>query len=143
MKFTKYALIALISLGMISCGSSSDGEDPDTQDPSINISAPTANQSFTEGTTINASFTASDNKALKEYVINVVFFQTVGMIVKNAPVPYEFDDSGNLSGLSQTVPINLEIPTNTKKGKYKMTVTVRDAAIEVNETTEERTFIIE
>lgn len=141
MKFLKYALVTLFSVGLMSCGSSG-GDDTDKEAPGITITAPTANQSFAPGATINASFTATDNKALKSYVVSVNFFEAVGMTVKTVPVAFTFDKSGTFSGKTQTIPFNMELPTDSKEGKYKMTVKVIDASTEVNEKTEDRIFII-
>ncbi len=141
MKFLKYALVTLFSVGLMSCGSSG-GDDTDKEAPGITITAPTANQSFAPGTTVNASFTATDNKALKSYIVSVDFLETVGMTVKTTPVDFDFDKSGTLSGKSQVVTFDMELDPNTKEGKYKMLVKVTDASTEVNEKTEERIFII-
>jgi hypothetical protein len=143
MKLLKYALVTLFSVGLMSCGSSGGGDDTDKEAPGITITAPTANQSFAPGETINASFTATDNEALKSYTINVKFFETVGMSVKTTPVAFTFDDSGDFTGKSKVVPFILDLDTDAKEGKYKITVKVTDASTEVNEKTEERIFIVQ
>ncbi len=142
MKFIKYALVTLFSVGLMSCGSGG-GDDTDKEDPKITITSPTANQSFAPGETISASFTATDNKELKSYVVSVNFFQAVGMTVKTTPVEFVFDKSGTLTGKSQVVPFDMELPTDAKEGQYKMVVTVTDAATDANVKAVERIFRIE
>ncbi|MBL4561082.1 MAG: DUF4625 domain-containing protein [Labilibaculum sp.] len=141
MKILKYAFIVLFTVGMMSCGSSG-GDDTDKEAPGVTITAPSANQVFAPDDIISASFTATDNEALKSYVVSVDFFETVSMAVKITPVKFAFDKSGTLSGKSQTVPFDMELPTNAQEGKYKMTVTVTDASTEINEKTVERIFEI-
>lgn len=143
MKLLKYALVTLFSVGLMSCGSSGGGDDTDKVAPGITITTPTADQTIAPGETVSASFTATDNEALKSYIVSVDFFQAVGMTVKTTPVEFTFDKSGTLSGTSQVVTFNMDLPTDAKEGKYKMLVKVTDASTEANEKTEERTFIIQ
>ena len=142
MKFLRYTLIVLFSVGMMSCGSSS-GDDVDNVAPGITITAPTESQSFAPGATINASFTATDNKALKSYIIDVTFVEALGMSVKIVHDPLTYEDSGDFSETPQTIPFTMSVPTDVKGGKYKITVKVADASSESKDAIEERIFIIE
>lgn len=143
MKFLKYTLIVLFSVGIMSCGSSG-GDDPDTEPPVITITAPTVNQLFAQEETVNVKFSASDNVGLKSYVVSVNLVEVAVASLKTAPVDFVFDGSGQLSEKYQDVTFDMVLPLNATKGKYKIEIKVTDNKTPTaNEKTESVNFIIE
>ncbi|WP_101310269.1 DUF4625 domain-containing protein [Labilibaculum manganireducens] len=143
MKFLKYALIVLFSIGMMSCGSSG-GDDTDKEAPGITIKSPEAKESFVGDAIVKVSFTATDNVALKSYVVNVKLTKAASVAsVKVAPEVFTFDKSGLLSGKTQDVAFDMTLPGNPEKGEYTIEIKVTDASTEENIKSEPRIFVVE
>jgi len=134
MKFLKYALIVLFSVGMMSCGSSG-GDDTDKEAPEITITAPTASTTVVAGDNISVNFTATDNVELASYTVTVSYTG-----VKSVKTVEEFsfnslsdtDASGNavpsISGASKTISFSIAVTENATPGSYKFSVTVKDTS---------------
>ncbi|WP_320020096.1 DUF4625 domain-containing protein [Labilibaculum manganireducens] len=135
MKFLKYALIVLFSIGMMSCGSSGGDDKEDTVDPTVTIASPTTSTVVTAGSNLSVNFTATDNVALASYTVTVSYTG-----VKSAKTVEEFsfnslsdtDAAGNavppISGASKLISFSIATPDNTKPGAYKFSVIVKDTA---------------
>ncbi|MUP37722.1 DUF4625 domain-containing protein [Labilibaculum euxinus] len=142
MKFLKYALIVLFSIGMMSCGSSG-GDDTDKEAPGITITAPTAGQQFGGEAIVKVSFTATDNVALKSYVVNVKLTKAASVAsVKVTPEVFVFDKSGSLSGKTKDITFDMELPGNPEKGEYTVEIKVTDASTEENVQIANRIFVV-
>jgi hypothetical protein len=151
MKFLKYALIVLFSVGMMSCGSSGGGDDADKVAPAISVTSPKATTVVDAGTNLAVNFTATDNVAVKSYVLTVDYSGP-----KSTKVVEQFsfnsasgtDASGNalpsISGSSSPVNFQMAIDDNAQPGMYKMVIKVTDTYEPTGNTkTEEITFEIQ
>lgn len=145
MKFLKYALIVLFSVSMMSCSSSSGGDDIDNVSPEITIATPTEGQVFVGDEVVKLSFTAKDNVALESYDVNVKLTKlAVGVAsLKITPDVFTFTKTDKLSGTSQVVNLDMELPGNPEKGEYTIKIIVADASSESVDAIEERIFIVE
>ncbi len=136
MKFLKFALIVLFSVGIMSCGSSGGGDDKeDTVAPTVTIASPTTSTIVIAGANLSVNFTATDNVALASYTVTVSY-----MGVKSVKTVEEFsfnsladtDAAGNavpaISGASKVISFNIATPDNAKPGAYKFSVAVKDTA---------------
>lgn len=149
MKFLKYALIVLFSVGMMSCGSSG-GDDTDKVAPTISLTSPTATTVVDAGANLAVNFTAADNVAVKSYVLTVVYSgakstKSVEQFSFNSAS--DTDASGNalpsISGKSSPVSFQMAIPDNATPGMYKMVIKLTDTYEPTGNTkTEEITFEI-
>ena len=118
---------------------------PDTTKPTITITAPTAGQAFTVGSTIAFQASFSDNVQLNTYDITITKAVTSGMILKVVPTPVAWNYSKPATSLGagvkqQNITLNdIVIPTliNTNPvatGKYNFKVTCSDSSGNSSET---------
>ncbi|BAX79859.1 DUF4625 domain-containing protein [Labilibaculum antarcticum] len=150
MKFLKYALIVLFSVGIMSCGSSGgdDEEKEDTVAPTLTITSPTTSTKVAAGANLSVNFTAADNVALASYTVTVSYTGA-----KSVKTVQEFsfnsisdtDAAGNalpsISGASKIISFNIAVTDIAKPGAYKLSVTVKDTA--GKSTTKDISFEIE
>jgi hypothetical protein len=139
MKFLKYALIVLFSVGMMSCGSSGGGGDDDDDElkPTVTLNTP---DDITTGENILVSFSAKDNVELKSYRVEIAISGTkstksVGEFLFDS-LSNTQDADGNalpsITGSSANVSFSVSttLPNNKVaiQGTYKLKVTATDAS---------------
>lgn len=147
MKFLKYALIVLFSVGMMSCGSSGGGDKEDTVAPTVTIASPTLSTTVAAGENLSVNFTATDNVGLSSYSLLVAYsgtksVKTVEEFVFDSATGTNADGGAlpSISGTSSLVSFSMFIEDNAKPGMYKMTIKITDSA---NNTSSSKEVIFE
>lgn len=126
---TRYISIIVVFL-FVSCGSSGGDPEPDRTVPVINIKSPNINTIHTAGNDLNIIVNLSDNEELTKYVITV-FFSGTKTTKSIEEFSYNSDQDTEvpvISGTSYSINYNVEIPDNTKLGKYKFIIEVQDSS---------------
>lgn len=141
----RYFIVLCISIATLSgCSGGSSNPDPDPEPvvtdqsvPTIIITKPTANQTFTAGSTIDFSAKFEDDLKLASYTVTISKLTTSSMVLKNVPTstPFAYSKAENITGdvKTYTLPLDITIPANTTTvittpGDYTVTVTCKDAA---------------
>lgn len=132
MKFLKYALIVLFSVGMMSCGGGGGGDDADEQKPGITINSPSTATAETAGENLTVSAALTDNVELKSYVLTIK--NTGTKATKTVNEDWTFDSRTTdqtmpaISGKSSTLSVTIEIPADVEPNDYKLELAVTDAS---------------
>lgn len=133
MKNLKIITLWTLSLGLLSISCSNDDSDSqtDTQKPSITLISPQDEQVFEAGEQIQVQANFTDNVALASYKIDIHFagdgHQHRGLL-ESEHQQWVYETTGSLSGTSDTLHLDIPIPTNAEEGHYHFGVYAIDVS---------------
>lgn len=122
-KFFGLLAFAAIAVFVSSCTQ----DDEDEEAPVISIIAPGDHGDYEAGDMLQYRISFSDNEDLSEYHIDihVAGGHDHG---KRDEIEWDHEEVGQLSGVSQTIEGQIEIPSNAAHGEYHFNVECTDAA---------------
>ena len=130
----KYLVLFVALFSLVSCDSS---DDLDTTKPEISIITPTDHQEVLPGQTLHFLANVSDNESLASYKIEVHNsddgHQHRSLVQSYSTEAFSTEIVGILSGKSQEISHNIQIPSDVLHGHYHVGIFVIDAAGNQNE----------
>src|SRR5690554_421894 len=131
MKNIKFIILWLLSLSLISVSCSNDDSQTDTQKPSIALITPQDEQVFEAGEQIHVQANFTDNVALASYKIDIHYAgdgHQHRTLSEDENQQWAYETTGSLSGTSDTIHIDILIPTDAEEGHYHFGVYAVDAS---------------
>ncbi len=131
MKNIKFITVLAVVTALFTLSCSDDDSNKDTQKPTITLITPQDEQVFEAGEQIHVQANFTDNVALASYKIDIHYAgdgHQHRTLSEDENQQWAYETTGSLSGTSDTIHIDILIPTDAEEGHYHFGVYAVDAS---------------